>query len=83
MVSIQHIPLYSLQSQIEALLSGKMYTVYLLPTDLSCSSGSNAAFEDGGRFFFNIRSGVDVIREAFILANYYDSKYNYIHMCGL
>ena len=60
-----------------------MYSVYLLPTDLYCYSGSSAAFEDGGRFFLNIRSRVDVIREAFILVNYYDSKYNYIHMCGL
>ena len=61
-----------------------MYSVYLLPTDLSCHIASNAAFdEDGGSIFLIIRSGVDVIRESFILVNYYDGKYNYIHMCGL
>ena len=58
--------------------------MHLLPTDLSCSYWvSSAAFEDTGRIVFQINSRVDVIREAFILANYYDGKYNYIHVCGL
>ena len=56
--------------------------MHLLLTGLSCHYRASA-FEDTGRFVFQIDSRVDVIREAFILANYYDSKYNYIHMCGL
>ena len=51
--------------------------MHLLPTGLSCHNrASSAAFEDTGRFVFQINSRVDVSREAFILANYYDRKLN-------